>query len=277
MSPQESDFTGKVAIVTAGGGGIGRAIAERLAALGAAVVIADRSAANGMAAVREIESSGGRAACVEMDLGRAEDAARTVQAAVDAFGRLDILINNASILGALKPIIDLDPAEWEEVIRTNLTGTFLLTQASVRRMLAQGEGGAIVNILAIQEHMPLPDHGAYAASKGGLAAFTRALAVELAGQGIRVNGIAAGSIYTEGVRGELAPIIAGDAPADAIPAATLLGRMGRPDEVAAVAVFLASPQASFIAGAIVPVEGGRLLSRNPDPFLIAQQARRRKL
>jgi glucose 1-dehydrogenase len=216
-----------------------------------------------------------------MDLGCLKDSQRTVQAAIDNFGRLDILINCAAIMGSLKPILETTESDWEEVLRTNVIGTFTLTQASVRQMLAQGSGGAVVNILAIQAMMPLLDHGPYAASKGALSTFTRSLAIELAGKGIRVNGIAVGSIYTDSVKDALStPGERNLGTTVEVPeeidssAATLVGRMGRPDDIANVALFLASERASYLAGAIIPAEGGRIISRKPDPFLIAQQARK---
>lgn len=272
MSDQR--FSGKVAVVTAGGAGIGRAIASRLSAGGASVLIADRSVPNGMSAAQAIQKAGGRASFIEMDLGRLEDAQPTIQAALDQFGRVDILINGAATHGVLKPLLETTAQDWEDVLRTNVIGTFLLTQAAVRQMLAQGGGGAVVNILAIQAFMPLPTYAPYAASKGALISFTRSLAVELADKGIRVNGIAVGSIYTESAK-EALDIPGASQPAMTVPeevdrsAATLVGRMGRPDDIASVACFLVSEDASYLAGAIIPAEGGRIISRKPDPFLIA--------
>jgi NAD(P)-dependent dehydrogenase (short-subunit alcohol dehydrogenase family) len=206
-----------------------------------------------------------------MDLARFEDASAVVERTIERFGRLDILVNCAAVMGALKPIVETSLEDWEQVIRTNVNGTFLVTQAAVRRMLQQGEGGAVVNILAIQALMPLPNHAAYASSKGALNSFTRALAVELAGSGIRVNGIAAGSVYTPGVKEELAQMEADEADRSA---ATLVNRMGRPEEIAKLALFLASDDAAYLAGTIIPADGGRLLSRKPDPFLAAQSRRK---
>jgi glucose 1-dehydrogenase len=270
MSRAGARFSGKVAIVTGGAGGIGGAIVRCLAEDGAAVVIGDNNAPNGMAATAEIEGKGGQARFIEMDLGRPADASRLVQAAVEAFGRLDILVNCAAIPGVLKPIVELTLEDWNEVIQTNVNGTFLVTQAAVRQLLAQGEGGAVVNILAIQSFMPLPEHAAYATSKGALTTFTRALAVELAENKIRVNGIDVGSIYTAGAQEGLAQMDLGQADKSA---ATLVGRMGRPEEIANLAVFLASEEASYLAGAIIPADGGRLLSRKSDPFLTVRHDR----
>lgn len=265
-------LSGKVAIVTGGARGIGRGIATYLATLGVAIVVADRIVEGGTAVAQEIQRDGGKAQFVEMDLERPEDAVRTVQVAVKQFGHLDILVNNAAVEGELHPLTDLSLSEWEQVIRTNLTGTFLLSQAAVRQMLAQGAGGAVINILAIQIYSPLPGFTAYSASKGGLLALTRAMAVELASKGIRVNGILVGSVYTESVRAELQ--LNGSAPLsiDTVPeevdkaAATLVGRMGRPSDIARVVAFLASEDASYLAGSVITADGGRLLSRKADPF-----------
>ena len=261
-------FQGKVAVVTGGGAGIGRAIARRLSSEGASILIADRSQENGEATVKALPNT----AYLKMDLGRLADAQRTVDAAVARFGRLDILINCAATLGNLKPLLETTAADWEEVLRTNVIGTFLLTQAAVRQMLTQGNGGAVVNILAIQAYSPLPNYSAYSSSKGALTSLTRSLAVELADKGIRVNGIAVGSIYTESTKealdmpGAVQPVMSVPPEADRL-AATLVGRMGRPDDIAAVACFLASEDAGYLAGAIVPADGGRMISRKPDPFL----------
>jgi NAD(P)-dependent dehydrogenase (short-subunit alcohol dehydrogenase family) len=269
---------GKVAIVTGGACGIGRAVAMHLATLGVAVVVGDRNVAGGTAVVQAIKSAGGKAHFVEMNLERPEDAFRTVQAATSEFGKLDVLINNAAIEGALRPITDLSLAEWQQVIGTNLTGTFLLSQAAVRQMLIQGTGGAVINILAIQMYSPLPQYSAYCASKGGLLALTRAMAVELTEHGIRVNGVAVGSVYTETVGAALQVSEGLPDGSNAVPeeadfaAATLLGRMGRPIEIAHIVAFLASEDASYIVGAVISAEGGRLLSRKPDPFTVNRSA-----
>ena len=253
MPGADERFSGKVALVTGGAAGIGRAIARRFAEDGAAVVICDKNASTGSAAVAEMEAAGRQAHFIQMDLSVAADAARTLQAALVAFGRLDILINCAAIPGVLKPIIELTPADWNEVIQTNVTGTFLLTQACVRQMLAQSEGGAVVNILAIQSCMPLPEHAAYATSKGALTTLTRALAVELAQSNIRVNGIAVGSVYTEGAQQGLPQMDRTQADQSA---ATLVGRMGTPEEIAHLAAFLASEDSGWITGQTIRSDGG---------------------
>ncbi|HEY3838807.1 MAG TPA: SDR family oxidoreductase [Bryobacteraceae bacterium] len=266
-------FEHKVALVTGGAGGIGLAIARRFATEGASVAIADIDTVRGPTAERELLQTG-PARFIEMDLGRPQDAPRTVAETVGEFGAIDILVNCAAVLGGRHAVPDVPLDDWEHVIRVNLTGTFLITQAVVRRMLEQGRGGAIVNILAIQPIMPLPKWSAYAASKGGLIALNRALAVELAAEGIRVNGIAVGSVYTEAAASAaLDPTMvraSGKPPAELDrSAAGLVGRMGLPEDIAGIAAFLASEDASYLAGAIIPADGGRMISRKPDPFYAA--------
>ena len=263
-------FEHKVALVTGGAGGIGLGIARRFSAEGASVVIADIDAARGPVAERELLQTG-PARFIAMDLGRAEDSPRTVAETVAAFGGVDILVNCAAVLGQRHAIPNVPLDDWEHVIRVNLTGTFCMTQAVVRRMLEQGRGGAIINILAVQPIMPLPKWSAYAASKGGLISLNRALAVELSEQGIRVNGIAVGSVYTEAAaNASLDPTMvraSGKPPAELDRASPgLVGRLGLPEDIAAVAAFLASDDASYIAGAMIPADGGRLISRKSDPF-----------
>ena len=209
-----------------------------------------------------------------MDLADPTKVSGVVKASVEALGRVDMLVNNAATLGPLKAALDLELADWRSVMDTNLTGTFLLSQATARQMIAQGSGGAIVNMLTIQTEVPLPNYSAYVASKGGLASLTRALAIELSPHGIRVNGVAAGSVYTPTVheaRGGKAAEFDERRP-DAISdeldktAATVVGRFGRPSDIARVVAFLASKDASFVAGEIIRADGGRILSRKPDPI-----------
>ena len=264
---------GRAVLVTGGTRGIGRTIARHLAARGAAVAVLARDAERGRQLVEEIERSGGTAAFVAVDL----SARGTVQAAVaraaDELGRVDVLVNNAATVGTLKPALELTLEEWVQPIDTNLTGTFLASQAAAHRMLAQGTGGAIVNLLAIQSTLPIQGYTAYCASKGGLEALTRALAVELGPRGIRVNGLVVGSVYSDSVREILPPELAASEDLEQVPslldeqAATLVGRMGRPSDIAKVVAFLASDDAAYLAGALVLADGGRVLSRRPDPLI----------
>jgi glucose 1-dehydrogenase len=248
--PSSQAFGGRAAIVTGGTRGIGRAIAAHLCGLGAAVALVGRDAERGHAVVAELGRRGGRAVFVSADLARHAQAREAVERAAGELGRVDVLVNNAAGVGRHSPLLDMPLDEWTEVIDTNLTGGFLAAQAAARVMVAQGSGGAIVNILAIQAQLPIAGYGAYVASKGGLDALTRALAVELAPHRIRVNGVVVGSVYSDSTR-----LVVGtpDDPADpeAVPAAldaaaaTLLGRMGRPGDVARLVAFLASDDAAY--------------------------------
>ena len=262
----------KAAVVTGATRGIGTTIATHLSDLGAAVAIVGRDRARGEVLAGRLRAAGRRAECVPADLSKPAEARRVVEDTLAALGRIDILVNNAASHGRLTRVLDVSLDEWSDVIGTNLTGTFLVSQAAARAMVAQG-GGAIVNLLAIQSQLPIPGYGPYCVSKGGLDALTRVLAVELAGTGIRVNGIVVGSVYSESVRAVLPPELAASDDLEAVPAllderaATLIGRMGRPSDIARVVAFLASDDAAYLTGALIAADGGRLLSRKPDPLI----------
>ncbi len=262
----------KAAVVTGATRGIGTTIATHLSDLGAAVAIVGRDRARGEVLAGRLRAAGRRAEFVPADLSKPAEARRVVEDTLAALGRIDILVNNAASHGRLTRVLDVGLDEWSDVIGTNLTGTFLVSQAAARAMVAQG-GGAIVNLLAIQSQLPIPGYGPYCVSKGGLDALTRVLAVELAGTGIRVNGIVVGSVYSESVRAVLPPELAASDDLEAVPAllderaATLIGRMGRPSDIARVVAFLASDDAAYLTGALIAADGGRLLSRKPDPLI----------
>jgi NAD(P)-dependent dehydrogenase (short-subunit alcohol dehydrogenase family) len=265
-------FAGRVALVTGGSRGIGKTIATHLSDLGAAVAIVGRDVDRGDMLARRLRSDGRRAEFVPADLSKPAEARRTVEDALALLGRIDILVNNAASHGRLTRVLDMGLDEWSEVIGTNLTGTFFVSQAAARAMIAQG-GGVIINLLAIQSQLPIPGYGPYCVSKGGLDALTRVLAVELAGTGIRVNGIVVGSVYSESVRAVLPPELAASDDLEAVPsvlderAATLIGRMGRPSDIARVVTFLASDDAAYLTGTLLAADGGRQLSRRPDPLI----------
>ncbi|MHB8618985.1 MAG: SDR family NAD(P)-dependent oxidoreductase [Chloroflexota bacterium] len=275
MSPP---LNGTGAVVTGATRGIGRTVAAHLADMGAAVAVIGRNAAQGEDVVASLRKRGRRAHFVRADLSKPAEAVRAIDQSAAALGRIDILVNNAAYHGHLTGILDMTLEEWTEVIDTNLTATFLASQAAARAMIAQGGGGSVINILAIQSQLPIPGYGAYCASKGGLDALTRVLAVELAGTGIRVNGIVVGSVYSESVRSVLPPELAASEDLEAVPklldesAVTLLGRMGRPSDIARVVTFLASDDAAFLTGSLITADGGRALNRKPDP-LIPRQVR----
>jgi 3-oxoacyl-[acyl-carrier protein] reductase len=241
---------GKVALVTGSTRGIGKAIALAFAREGADVVVNGRDEAAGAAVCAEVAGLGRRAAWVRADLGQVEQARALVAAGVEAFGRLDALVNNAGLFQR-KPALELEEADWDALIEVNLKGAFFCAQAAARAML--GRGGAIVNVssdAAWSGGLNPCTH--YAASKAGLVSLTRSLAKELAPHRIRVNALAPGMIETD---------MGGDAGSTLQGLAIPLGRYGTPAEVAAAAVFLASDEASYVTGACLNLSGGLFLDR----------------
>jgi NAD(P)-dependent dehydrogenase (short-subunit alcohol dehydrogenase family) len=244
------NFSGKVAVITGSGSGLGRGIALRFAEAGASVVVHYRSSESGaQGIVQQIIEGGGRAIAAPGDLSKADGATTLIRRTVEAFGRLDVLINNAGIYPRAS-ILEMKPEQWDAVIDSNLRSAFLCTQAAARQMIAQSEGGAIINITSIEAENPAPDHSHYDASKGGLLMFTRASAYELAAYGIRVNAVAPGLIWREGIEGDWPEGVA------RWQKAAPLKRLGLPEDVADACLFLASPAARWITGASLTVDGG---------------------
>jgi len=257
----------QVAIVTGGARGIGRAIALACSRAGAAVVIADIDAAHGAATCAEITAAGGRARFVPTQVADPAQVDALVQTTVDTFGRIDILVNNAAILGENGPVLDVGLDVWERVIGVNQTGVFLCAQR-VGRVMAQARRGVILNITSVNAIVPQPRCIAYGAAKAAVQGMTIVLAEDLAHLGIRVNAIAPGAIQSHtpdpgGPGGGASPRLKNaspklkEEPAHATEIA-LLGRAGLPREIAEVAVFLASDAASYITGQTIVVDGGLL-------------------
>ena len=243
---------GKVAVVTGGANGIGRAIAEIFAAEGAGVAIADVDLEAANALVRAIEAGGGRATAHRCDVSREEDVAALMAAVVEASGRLDVLVNNAGIFIA-KGLSEMSTAERQRIFDINLGGALLCCKHAIPHLL-RGGGGAIVNMASVHGHVGLPGATAYAASKGGVLAMTRQLAVEFGPKGIRVNSISPGAIMTPMNDRLLAE--AGDELLPKWVHMHAMERVGQADEVARAALYLASADSSFVTGIDVRVDGG---------------------
>lgn len=266
-------LTGKVALVTGAARGIGRSIARRLTADGALVVAADIDAAGAVEAADELTGGGATSVPLALDVADAGAATAAVDFAVATYGSIDIVVNNAAAVGPRVRLLDLDIADWDAVHAANVRGPFALSRAAARQMVQRGRGGCVVNISAIQRLVPLPTYGAYSASKGALEALTRALAVELGEHGVRVNAIEVGSVFGPSTAEALdLPVRTATGDVEEVPphldeqAATLLRRMGRGSEVAAVVAFLVSDDASWVTGSIIRADGGRLLARPADPL-----------
>jgi len=250
------DFTGRSVIVTGAGAGIGAGIALRFAEAGADVVVACRSNKDGSDAVAaRIVKAGRRAVVHQADLTNAAAAEALVARGIEAFGRLDLLINNAGVY-PVHALLEMKEAEWRDVLDANLTSVHLMTQAAARRMSAQTPaGGAIVNIASIEASNPAPCHAHYNAAKAAVVMHTRSAAAELGRHGIRVNCVSPGLIDREGLNEAWPDGV--KRYLDAVP----LGRLGQPADVADACVFLASPAARWITGAELIVDGGVLTSQ----------------
>jgi glucose 1-dehydrogenase len=244
----------KVGVVTGAGTGIGQAIAIAFAEAGAAVVVdfvGDPSVAADT--IDKIRAKNGKALGVDADVSRPEDVSGLIRRAVSEFGKLDIFVNNAGIEKKFA-FVDYPLDEWQKIIAVNLTGPFLCCQAAAKQMIRQGKGGRIINISSIHEDLPMPTNAPYCASKGGLRMLMRTIAVELAPRQITVNNIGPGAIYTPidkdvETNTQLDNRILAEIP---------MGRWGKPEEIAQLAVYLASDAAAYITGSTYFIDGGML-------------------
>lgn len=245
---------GKVAVVTGAATGIGQAIAVAFAKEGASVVIdfvGDASVS--VDTIQAIQAANGKAVAIEADVSKPADVNKLVSETVKAFKRLDIFVNNAGIEKKF-PIIDYPFDEWNRILAVNLTGPFLCSQAAARQMIQQGGGGRIINISSIHEDLPMPTNAPYCATKGGLRMLMRTMAVELAPHQITVNNIGPGAVFTPIDRDVESNSKLNNAILSEIP----LGRWGKPEEVAQLAVYLASDDASYVTGSTHFIDGGML-------------------
>ena len=247
----EFSLEGKVAVITGASRGIGRAIALRLAGAGAKVVVSSRKLEGVQAVADEIKSAGGEALAVQAHVGRPDDVTALVAQTVETFGRVDVAVNNAATNPHFGPALTADEGQWAKILDTNLTGVFRLCKAVAPQMEKQG-GGKIINLASVAGLRPSPGMGVYSVSKAGVIMLTQVLATELGHTNIQVNAIAPGVIKTRFSR------VLWQTPqiADPILGALPLGRFGEPEDVAGLALYLASPASDYVTGAVFLVDGG---------------------
>ncbi len=249
----------RVAVITGAAQGIGAACARAFAEAGAKVVIGDVNEVGAAALVKDIAANGGHAAFRRTDVGQRADCNALVEHAVSLYGAIDILVNNAGIVHAAD-FLDLAEEDFDRVLRVNLKGAFLCAQAAARRMVAQsprgdGQRGVIINMSSVNAVLAIANQVPYTVSKGGINQLTKVMALSLAPHGVRVVGIGPGSIATELLK---TAVLTNETARQRILSRTPLGRLGEPEEIARIATFLASDDASYLTGTTLYPDGGRL-------------------
>jgi NAD(P)-dependent dehydrogenase (short-subunit alcohol dehydrogenase family) len=242
----------RVALVTGGGSGIGRATAIRLAEEGAKVAVNDINPATGQEAVKTITDAGGKAVFIQADVSKVAECERIVAETVKVFGRLDILVNNAAVM-VEKTVVDTTEEDFDRITGVNLKGVFFVAKYAIMQMRKQGGGGNVVNMASVNSFFAEGGIAAYCMTKGGIAQFTRALAMDHSGEGIRVNAIAPGWIETPMNENFFAQ---GPHVREQAGRLHAIGRTGQSVEVANAVIFLVSDEASFVTGSLMTVDGG---------------------
>jgi NAD(P)-dependent dehydrogenase (short-subunit alcohol dehydrogenase family) len=247
---------GKTALITGGSSGIGLATAILFAREGAKVLIAARDPQRGRQAVQQVSASGGQALFAACDVRRVEDCQNAVKTALDAFGRLDILFNNAGVLYVDRTVANTSDQEWAETLDINLSGTFFMSRCAIPP-LAEAGGGVIINNASVFGLKAGAGVAAYCAAKGAIVMLTKAMAIDHAAQHIRVNCLCPGSVDTPLLQSEMIALGGEELMRPRFAARHPLNRISSPEEIARAVLFLASNDSSFITGAALPVDGGR--------------------
>jgi len=249
-------FEHKAALITGGTSGIGLAAAQLFAQEGARVVLMARDRARGQAAAAQISAAGGKALFIAGDVGLAADCERSVAAAMDAYGRLDILFNNAGVIHVNRTVVETSEEEWDATLNSNLKSIFLMSRAAIPQIVKSG-GGTIINNASIFGLVGGSGVAAYCAAKGGVITLTKAMALDHAAQNIRVNCICPGSVNTPMLESEMNDLGGVEVQLPQFASRHPLNRIASPQEIAQSVAYLASDAASFITGIALPVDGGR--------------------